>query len=164
MRTGDGLIGLVLAAFGITVFWQASGFPNTSGTYYGPAFVPQVIGIGLVICGTILLVRGIRAREAGSFSIEVTYPLDQPRAAPATALILAAIMAFVFLGDGIGFQIITFATLLIAFLWLRGGVVFCVALALALTAAFDVVFRIILKVPIPSGPLLELFYSWPKIF
>ncbi|MBS9404919.1 tripartite tricarboxylate transporter TctB family protein [Halomonas sp. TRM85114] len=151
-------MGILVTALGIAIFWYASGFPNTSGSYYGPAFVPQIIGIGLVICGVILTLRGLCAREAGSFGFSLDYPFDQPRAAPAIGLVLAAILAFVFLGEALGFQIITFATLLIAFIWTRGGLVFCASLALGLTVAFDLIFRVMLKVPVPSGPLIELIY------
>ncbi|HET7347988.1 MAG TPA: tripartite tricarboxylate transporter TctB family protein, partial [Acidobacteriaceae bacterium] len=122
MRTGDGLMGFVLAALGIAVFWYAAGFPNTSGTYYGPAFVPQIIGIGLVICGAILVIRAIRVSGAGIFSVQIIYPFDQVRAIPSVALVLASILALVFAGEAVGFQTITFATLLTAFLWLRGGI------------------------------------------
>ena len=156
MRTGDGLTGVVLAALGIVVFWYANGFPNTSGTYYGPAFVPQIIGVGLVICGTILVIRAIRVSATGSFYVRIAHPFDQARAIPSVALVLVSIFAFVFVGEPVGFQIITFATLLTAFLWQRGGIAFCLTLALAVTAAFDIVFRVMLKVPVPSGPLTGL--------
>ena len=57
----------VLVVVGATLLLAACGgestesLPNTSGTYYGPGFVPRIIGVGLVIAaGLFLLIARTR--------------------------------------------------------------------------------------------------------
>lgn len=152
MRIGDGIFGLMIITLGCAVIWYAGSFPNAAGSYYGPALFPRIIGTGLVVSGLFLVVRAVRFRISG-FSIGMVPPFDDPRALPGAAFVVASVLAFALLGDTVGYQIITFLTLLVAFLGLRGGVVFCTGMALGLTIAFDVMFRILLNVSIPSGPL-----------
>lgn len=154
MRFGDGLIGLLLALLGVSVMLYVRGFPHLAGHYYGPDLFPNIVAVGMIVCGGLLILRAVRAGLPGGFSFGIVAPFNTGRAALSVFLIVLSILSFVFLGERVGFPIITFVTLLVFFLWLRGGLVFPICMALALTVSFDLLFRVLLRVPVPMG-LLE---------
>lgn len=153
MRIGDGLTGLLLALLGLAVALQLRTFPEQAG-YFGPSLFPGLVAAGLVICGALLILRSVRVDLASAFVVELFGPLRSGRAALYVVLMTISILCYAFLGEAIGFQIITFTTLFVFYLLLRPGFVFPLATALMVTIAFDLLFREVLRVPLPGG-LLE---------
>jgi putative tricarboxylic transport membrane protein len=151
MRIGDGLFGILAGILGLAVAWQAAGFPNPSGHYFGPALFPGIIAAGLILCGALLMLR--RQTAGGGFSLSAAALFGDRRATISLGLMIVSILSFVFFGDSIGFQVLTFVILTTFFIWLRGGVVFSVVLALSLAICFDLLFRELLRVPVPMGLL-----------
>lgn len=153
MRIGDGLTGVLLALLGLAVVFQLRTFPEQAG-FFGPSLFPAIVAAGLLICGGLLVLRAARAKESGAYGIELFGALKSRRAGLYVVLMAASIFAYAFLGEAVGFQIITFVTLFVFYVLLRPGIVFPVVTALVLTVAFDLLFREILRVPLPGG-LLE---------
>lgn len=153
MRIGDGLVGIFLALLGLSVALVISTFPTQAG-FFGPSLFPGIVAGGLIICGTMLLGRAARARLAGGFSVRFEELFDRKKAAQAAFLMLSSIVAYAFLADYIGFQVISFVTLVVFGFWLRKGFIFSFSTALILTVVFDLLFRVLLRVPLPPG-LLE---------
>lgn len=153
MRIGDGLAGIFLLLVGSAVFLNLSTFPEQAG-YFGPSLFPGIVAAGLVICGSLLLMRSIPMRAMGEFSVRLDDTFRGRTAAAAALLLLASILSFAFLGDIAGFQLITFVTVFVFGLWLQKGLVFSTAMAAILTIALDLLFGKLLRVPLPAG-LLE---------
>jgi putative tricarboxylic transport membrane protein len=154
MRLSDGLSGLLMAVLGIAVMWHVSGFPTMPGVYYGPDLFPRIIAVGLIVCGGLCMLRAAGGGARQAFAIAADAPLDTRRGALSGVYLVVSVLSYVVLGERVGFQILTFGILLVAFLWLNGKPLRALALALALTVVFDLMFRVLLRVPIPSG-LLE---------
>lgn len=157
MKIGGGLLGLFIIALGIAVIWAVSGFPNMPGHSFGPGLFPSMIAGGLLICGGLLLARTLRTAPAGGFRLDAAAWRHHPRGAVAGAMMVAAILAFIFFGEDVGFQIIGFVTLLAFYLWLGRTPVMALAVAAGVTLALDLLFRVVLHVPVPSGPLTGLW-------
>lgn len=157
MKIGDGLLGLIILGFGLAVIWHVQGFPNMPGHYFGPGLFPALSAAGLIICGGLLMMRGMRAASAGAFAVGAPSWRGNPRGAVSGAMMLATILAFIFLGEDIGFQILGFVALLAFYLWLGRGPVKAVTVAAGVTLALDLLFRSVLHVAVPSGPLTGLW-------
>ncbi|MCJ8145195.1 tripartite tricarboxylate transporter TctB family protein [Ancylobacter sp. A5.8] len=157
MKIGGGLLGLLIVALGLAVIWNVRGFPSMPGHSFGPGLFPTMIAGGLLVCGGLLLVRVLRAAPAGAFSVDAGAWRDNPHGAVSGAMMVAAILAFIFLGDEIGFQIIGFVTLCAFYLWLGRGPVKALTIAALVIVSLDLLFRIVLRVPVPSGPLTGLW-------
>ncbi|HSI41403.1 MAG TPA: tripartite tricarboxylate transporter TctB family protein [Xanthobacteraceae bacterium] len=157
MKFGDGLIGLFIVALGVAVFWHVQSFPSVPGRFYGPGLFPEVIAAGLLICGAIMLAGVLRAAPIHAFRVEAPSWRGNPRGVVSGITMLAAILSFIFLGDAVGFQIIGFVTLVAFYLWLGRPLPVALLVAAGVTLALDLLFRVVLHVPVPSGPLTELW-------
>ena len=63
MRRTDAWVGLGLAVLAGAVLWSARAFPNVPGQKLGAAFLPMLVGAGLLLCGIALVVRSLRGRR-----------------------------------------------------------------------------------------------------
>lgn len=155
MHIHDALIGALLAMLGSAVIWHVAGFPQVAGQIYGPGLFPRLVGAGLVLFGGGLILRGMRA-GALSALVSLPEPALLRRAVLAGLYILAAVFSIVLLGEWVGVQILVFVTMAVGlFAGLRHPLG-ALLLAGGLTIAFDLIFRVLLKVPLPSGPLTGL--------
>jgi putative tricarboxylic transport membrane protein len=157
MRLGDGILGTAFAALGVAVGIHVRSFPEIPGHFYGPGLFPGLIAIGLLVCGAALVVRGVRSKQGAAFALDPGVWRANPRNALSGVFVLVAILVFAFFGETIGFQIPTFATLAGFYLWLGRGPVRAFAVALGLTIALDLLFRVLLRVPVPTGVLSNLW-------
>lgn len=157
MKIGGGLLGLLIALLGIAVIWSVRSFPNMPGHAFGPGLFPSMIAVGLLVCGGLLLARTLRSAPAGAFRVDAVSWRGNPRGAVSGAMMVTAILAFIFFGEAIGFQIIGFVTLLAFYLWLGRAPVKAAGVAAVVTLGLDLLFRVVLHVPVPSGPLTGLW-------
>ncbi|MEI2417043.1 tripartite tricarboxylate transporter TctB family protein [Orrella sp. JC864] len=152
MRVGDAVLGLMSLLLGALVLWHVRGFPEVPGHYFGPGLFPSAIAAGFVLAGVLLMVRGARRRRAAPD------PDGQPAAArtgahgmAGAALAVGAILAFIFLGETVGFQLLALATLSAFYLWAGRRWLEILLLPLLLTLALDLLFGRLLRVPLPAG-------------
>jgi putative tricarboxylic transport membrane protein len=120
------------------------------GQKFGPAWFPGLIGIGLALCGALLLREGLRERAA-------LWALPQwtRRARPRRALaaVLAGLVGYILLSDRLGFHI---TAVLVLALWLRAlGASWRMTAAVAIiaTVVIHLAFYKVLRVPLPWGVL-----------
>ena len=155
MRFNNAIPGIVLILFALAEIAYARSFPRLHGQSYGPDLFPTLIGIGLAVCGIILIVQGIRQRatipmiEIGDWA--------QDRHNVANVLILLGCMVFyILLSDRLGF--IPASLLILTTLMLRFGSSLRASLtvAVATTFAIHTVFAKVLLVPLPWGILLPI--------
>jgi putative tricarboxylic transport membrane protein len=64
MKLSDSIWGMLCIALGAVVLFHIQTFPAMPGQKYGPAVFPGLIAAGFVICGLMLIARGIKAKVA----------------------------------------------------------------------------------------------------
>src|SRR5215831_10240061 len=62
MKISDTVIGVFLVALAIAILIHIQSYPLIPGQNYGPALFPGVIAVGLLACGIVLVLRGVRQR------------------------------------------------------------------------------------------------------
>jgi len=153
VRRTDAWVGLGLAVLAGAVLWSARAFPNVPGQKLGAAFLPMLVGAGLLLCGIALVVRSLRGRayandtaaEAGSEHFG------------SSLVIIAAVLAYILLSERIGFLVIAPLCLMAGFLAFRIGWRRALGWALGGTVLVHVVFYKLLRVPLPWGPITPFY-------
>ena len=157
MRTTDRWVGLALALLGLAVVWSARAFPDVPGQKLGAAFLPMLVGAGLLLSGLALVVRGVRGR---AYAHEAGEEAAEPAKAEhfgSSAVIFGAVVAYVALSEKIGFLFIAPVCLLAVFLALRVRWRPALLWAVGGTVLVHFAFYKLLRVPLPWGALTPLY-------
>lgn len=160
MTFSDAALGLIVFLAGAAIVFTAGGFPEMAGMTYGPDFFPTLIGAGFCLCGTALLVSGLLARIRGEGAAPVTFPTwFGDRLAVLRALgIVAAVIAYALLVGSLGFLLTVFAITAFLLLLLGAPKSVTAVMAILLPLILHYGFSIILRVPLPRGPLERFFF------
>ncbi|MGV3651531.1 MAG: tripartite tricarboxylate transporter TctB family protein [Devosia sp.] len=147
VRDGDVLAGAALAGLGAFVLATGAGYDYWSPSGPGPGFFPVWYG-GLMITLSLGMIasRILRGITAGQ-------PIDWPglgRALFTWAAFVVTIGAMPFVGFLIGFAL--FCLVLMVFVFARPVLQAAIA-SIAIAAAFQIIFVILLQVDLPAGPL-----------
>lgn len=157
MKISDMFGGVLLAVAGAAIFAVALTFPPVPGQDVGPGLFPEMIALGLMVCGVLLAVRGRAAADAQAW---VSLPdwLGDRRALTGFAVVPVTLVFYVAASETLGF-LLTGAILLFV-LFVTFGVRLRTALLFAPLCALGIhfLFYKLLKVPLPWG-LLEPF-AW----
>ena len=145
----DRLPAAVVGLVGAAAILGAREFPTPPGQLYGPAMFPVAMGAGLLLCATSIALRPVPAPTAGP---------DAPGGRLA-ALVYALSPALVLLlFEPLGWPLLC-APLVCGLLLLVGARPLPAALTGLAMAGFTwVVFAMLLRVPLPRGPLGFLPY------
>jgi putative tricarboxylic transport membrane protein len=157
VRVNDALIGTLLIVFAVAMMAYTVTFPRMPGQDYGPALFPQVIGTAMVLCGILLVIRGIRAWRAEPL-IAFGDWARSPRHVFNLLLVLAALLFYILFSNDLGFVITAIIILLSLFLAFGVRAVVSVPLAVAVTLVIHYFFATLLRVPLPWGILTP--YAW----
>lgn len=160
MTFNDAALGLIVFLAGAAIIVAASGFPDMAGMAYGPEFFPTLIGTGFCLCGLSLLASGLLARSRGARAPIVTLPdWFGDRLAVMRALgIIAAVIAYVLLAGSLGFLLTVFLITVSLLALLGAPITVTLAISVLLPLALHYGFSIILRVPLPRGPLEQFFF------
>jgi len=153
MQRSDRWVGLGLAVLGLAVLWTARAFPTVPGQKLGSAFLPMIIGAGLLVCALALIARSFRggAYVAGGDAEAAREHFGS------AVVIVGAVLAYVLLADRIGFLFIVPLCLLATFLALRVRFAAALIWAVGGTLLVHAAFYKLLRVPLPWGPLPPLY-------
>jgi putative tricarboxylic transport membrane protein len=153
LKFNDAVTGAGLIALGAVILWHVQGFPPMPGQKYGPAVFPGLIAAGLVVCGAMLAVQGVRADMPW---IALGGWMRRPRSLAAFLSVIAGLALYVLAVDALGFHITGFA--LLAGWTLILGVRPRTALAVSMIApiVIHLAFYKLLRIPLPWG-VLERF-------
>jgi len=154
VQRSDRWIGLALATLALAVLWTARDFPKVPGQKLGAAFLPMIIGAGLLLCALALIVRSFRASAYRT----VNQPASKAREHFGSAAVISGtVLAYIFLAERIGFLIIAPLCLLAVFLALRVRWPTALLWAIGGTLAVHLTFYKLLRVPLPWGPLTPFY-------
>jgi putative tricarboxylic transport membrane protein len=153
VQRSDRWVGLGLAALALVVLWTAREFPQVPGQKLGAAFLPMLIGAGLLLCAIALVARSFRPRAY----------VDRPRPAAVrehfgpAAVVIGAVLAYILFAERVGFLIL--APLCIVPVFRALGVRWLPACLWALggTVVVHLAFYKLLRVPLPWGWIPPLF-------
>ena len=154
MQRVDRWVGVALAALGAVVLWTARDFPNVPGQKLGAAFLPMLVGVGLVVCALLLMLRSFRVRPTPASEAPDSLWAGA-RLAPLA--VIGSIGAYVLLAESLGFLIVAPVLLFVLFLAFGRGVKGALWWALAGGAVVHLVFYKMLRVPLPWG-VIPPFY------
>jgi hypothetical protein len=140
----DRVAGAALAALGLYVFWESRALPLGTLSNPGPAYMPTVLAVLLILFGVVIAVAGAASPPIGT--------LGWGEARRALVVIAACVVAALLL-ERLGYRL----TMGLLVLFLVGVVerrhpVFALAFAMALSALSFLVFSTLLRVPLPRGP------------
>ncbi len=154
MRRTDAWVGLGLAVLAGAVLWSARAFPNVPGQKLGAAFLPMLVGAGLLLCGIALVVRSLRGRR-------LCRPTPRLQAGSehfgSSLVIIGAVLAYILLSERIGFLIIAPLCLMAGFLAFRIGWRRALLWAIGGTVLVHFAFYKLLRVPLPWGPITPFY-------
>jgi len=148
MRVSNTVIGLMVIVLGAWVIWYARGFPKLEQGYPGPSLFPTVLAVLFILAGTILIVQDLYHKRQ-LFKIDATL-LTRPQLVN-IALVLSAILFYIFVSDFLGFQITSFIVLAGLTKRLRVSTFQSLAMAGGVTFFIYVLFAKLMLVPLPWG-------------
>ena len=158
MKVDDKVLGALFTLLGVVVLWHVQAFPVIPGQKFGAALFPGVIAGGLVICGVLLVVRGMRKSTTGGALISLDAWARDPVTVVRFLSVPAGLLFYVLTSDFLGFHIA--ATLLMLAWLLVFGMkpVPALAVAIVFPVAMHLAFYKILLVPLPWGLLTHVVF------
>lgn len=156
MRANDIISGLVLIILALAMMALTIGFPAFPGQKYGPALFPRILGTGVIICGALIIMNGVRARRAGAPWVEIAPWVYEPWRVGSFLLTLAMVLLYILVADTVGFILIALVFLGSLFLWLGVRPVTAVLTAVITTISIQYFFGTLLRVPLPRGWLTNI--------
>jgi len=156
MRTNDTISGTVLIIVAGLMIYLTLGFPAFPGQKYGPSLFPRLLGSGLILCGLLLIARGITQRRAGQAWVTFAPWTSEPWRVVSFLLVITLIIAYILFSEWIGFLPAAFTLLLILFLWFRARPIVALPVAAIATWTIHYFFATLMRVPLPRGVLVDI--------
>lgn len=156
MRTNDIISGLVLIALSAVMIYLTLDFPDFPGQKYGPSLFPRILSAAIILCGVILIFRGVAERRTGAPWIAFADWTRDPWHLASFVMLPALILVYILISEQIGFLPVAFAMLLILFLWFRTRLVVALPVAAAATWMIHWFFADLMRVPLPRGLLTNI--------
>jgi putative tricarboxylic transport membrane protein len=156
VRVNDAIAGLALIILALAMIALTADFPAFPGQKYGPALFPRILGTGVIICGALIIVNGLRARRAGAPWVEIAPWVREPWRLGSFLLTIAMLVLYILVSETVGFILIGLVFLGAMLLWL--GVRPMPALAVAVVGILSIqyFFGTLLRVPLPRGWLTNI--------
>ncbi|MGH6914066.1 MAG: tripartite tricarboxylate transporter TctB family protein [Geminicoccales bacterium] len=152
MRFNDAIFGVLLIAFAIAEIAYTRTFPTLYGQVYGPDLFPILIGVGFLITGAFLTVRGFALRAAAPL-VEIGAWAADRRNVVNFALVLLALVFYIVASDWLGFILTAFVIMLVLLKSFGSGMATAAVIAALTTLGIHTLFARVLLVPLPWGLL-----------
>jgi len=156
MRLNDAILGGALIALAAWMIWLTTFFPPFPGQEYGPDLFPRILGAGIILCGAVLVARGLAARRAGEAWVTFAEWVRQPRRLWSFLVMLGAMVLYLVAAEPVGFIPVAFAILLGLFSWFGVRLRLGLPVAAGMTLAVHWFFASLMRVPLPRGVLTDL--------
>ena len=151
MKVHDALAGAGLAALGGIVLWHIQGFPAMPGQKFGPAWFPGLVAVGLMACGALLIVQGLRGPERTQPWFAPPDWIHRPRPLASVTAVLGGLLFYVFAADWLGFYLTGILLLTVWSRLLGASWRMSFAVAVVATLVIHLSFYKLLRIPLPWG-------------
>lgn len=157
----DKVSGMMLVGLGAAAAYGGSLLPPVPGQQVGPNVFPMVVGAGLMLCGG-LITLGVGSVLEQEAEADLAAHSDTPQPAASgsplvngakTLLPPALLLAYVLVGDALGFVPTAFFIVLAVSLAMGARVRLALPLALIAPVIVHLIFLKLLRVPLPPGLL-----------
>jgi len=156
MRTNEAITGAILIALALAMIAYTTTFASFPGQKYGPALFPRLLGLGIIVCGGLLVVRGLLAYRAGGSHVELAAWSRDPRRVFSFLLVIGVILFYIFFSEPIGFLPVAFGSMLVLFVWFQVRWVVAIPTAAASVWIVHWFFSSLMRVPLPRGLLTNI--------
>lgn len=156
MRVNDIISGVVLILAASAMIAYTLTFPAFPGQKYGPSLFPRLLGTGIILCGLLLVARGLAARRSGEALLTLAPWTRDPWRVVSFFLVLGLILAYIFVSEQIGFLPVAFVMILTLFVWFRVRLVVAVPTAAITVWVVHWFFASLMRVPLPRGLLTNI--------
>jgi putative tricarboxylic transport membrane protein len=153
VKLSDTVTGALLLLLGAMTLWHIQGFPPMPGQKYGAALFPGLIVTGLVGCGALLIVRGVKS---GGAWVALAPWTSRARPVAGFVSVVIGLTLYVLLADLVGFHITGFVLLLAWMLVLGTRPALAIPVAILAPILIHLAFYKLLRIPLPWG-LLQRF-------
>lgn len=155
MRIDDRILGVGLALLALLIIWQAQTIPSVPGTTFGPSLMPTLIGLVMVACGLAVFLGGVRGAGTGPL-VDVSVWRGQSRGLLCAAFAILGVVIGIAVMPSIGFPLFGLLYALPLMLLMGARPVAAVPVAVVVVLCAYLVFKRLLYVPLPAGPLTFL--------
>jgi putative tricarboxylic transport membrane protein len=156
MRLNDAILGLGLILLAGWMIWLTTFFPAFPGQDYGPDLFPRILGAGIILCGAVLVARGIAARRGGGPWIAFADWVREPGRLASFLAMIGAMLLYLFASEPVGFIPVAFAILVGLFLWFGVDWRLGLPVAAGMTLLVHWFFASLMRVPLPRGVLTDV--------
>ena len=152
MRANDAISGLVLILLAAAMIALTASFPEFPGQKYGPSLFPRIMGAGLIVCGALLIRKGIAAQRAGGAPwVEIAPWVHEPWRLGSFLLMLGLLLLYIVAAETVGFIPMSLLFLGALFFWLGVRPLTATVTAIVTTLTIHWFFSSLLRVPLPRG-------------
>ncbi|MGN6097858.1 MAG: tripartite tricarboxylate transporter TctB family protein [Bosea sp. (in: a-proteobacteria)] len=152
MRFNDTVVGVAFIALAAAMIAMTFSFPAFPGQDYGPSLFPRILGAGIIFCSLVLILRDRRAAVAAPWLVMADW-VREPRKVASFALMLAAMLFYLFASEPLGFIPCAFLIQIVLFLWFGVRPVTALVVAVGMTALVHWFFSSMMLVALPRGIL-----------
>jgi putative tricarboxylic transport membrane protein len=151
VRANDVISGLVLIVLSLAMIALTANFPEFPGQKYGPALFPRILGVGVIICGALIIMNGLRARRTGAPWVEIAPWVHEPWRVGSFLLTLVMLLLYILVSETVGFILIALVFLGSLFVWLGVRPLTALVVTVVATLSIQYFFGTLLRVPLPRG-------------
>jgi putative tricarboxylic transport membrane protein len=153
MKVDDRILGALFALLGAVVLWHVQSFPVIPGQKFGAALFPGVISAGLMICGLLLAVRGVRRRVPTGRLIAFDAWARDPLIVVRFLSVPVGLLFYILTSNFLGFHIAASLAMMGWLLVFGMKPLPALAVAVLFPIVMHLAFYKILRVPLPWGLL-----------
>jgi len=147
MKFNDVILGIAALLLGGMVVYLSVPMLAGSEQGFGPGLFPGLIGVGFLLCGVLLTLKGIRSMSGTPFVMTEEW-VHVPKKAFRTFLVPFSIFMYILFSEEIGFFLISTTIIAIFLIVLRRKVWHSIGTAIVITLAIYLLFGKILSVPL----------------
>ncbi len=155
MRINDAIFGAVLIIFAIAEIAYTQTFPHLHGQDYGPDLFPVIIGGGLIVCGTILILKGALQLKTEPLMALGDWAQDRNNIIN-LGLLVSSIVFYILFSNWLGFIPTSLLILTVLLVRLGTSLLTSIVISIATTFIIHTLFAKVLLVPLPWGILLPV--------
>ncbi|MBY5966991.1 MULTISPECIES: tripartite tricarboxylate transporter TctB family protein [Halomonas] len=156
MRTSDAISGTMAAALGAALIVASADLSPLPRQVYGAGTFPKVVGGLLLLMGGLLILKGLRQRQA---LVRWSGKVAGRPFLLALGAVVASVIAYVLLTPVLGFPVVAVTLLTLLFrMYHRRGWGRALLIAVMATAVIWMLFAQVLHVPLAPGLLEQVLY------